>query len=153
MLKVTATMGANVPLRDVVTHARRVEGLGYDTLSVAEAVHDGMLSSMAALGATTRLRVQTNVLVLAYRNPFLSAKAAASLDALSGGRLILGVAAGYLKSEYRALGADFEHRNELCDEAITAIQHAWSEDGVAMTGRGFEARGKSQEWADTATRP
>ena len=52
MLKVTATMGANVPLREVVTHAQRVESLGYDTLSVAEAVHDGMLSSMAALGAT-----------------------------------------------------------------------------------------------------
>ena len=54
MLKVTATMGANVPLREVVTHAQRVESLGYDTLSVAEAVHDGMLSSMAALGGHRR---------------------------------------------------------------------------------------------------
>ena len=76
MLKVTATMGANVPLRDVVTHAKRVEGLGYDTLSVAEAVHDGMLSAMAALGATTRLRVSQGVLVAFARSPMLAAQGA-----------------------------------------------------------------------------
>jgi len=96
-----------------------------------------------AAAATRTIRLQTNILVLPYRNPFLTAKAAATLDALSGGRLILGGAAGYLKSEYRALGADFDHRNELCDEAIVAIKRAWTEDGVAMEGRAFEARGNT----------
>lgn len=96
-----------------------------------------------AAAATQRIRLHTHILVLPYRNPFLTAKAAATLDALSGGRLILGTAAGYLKSEYRALGADFEHRNEVCDEAIVAIKRAWTEEGVELSGRGFEARGNT----------
>lgn len=91
MLKVTATMGADVALRDVVTHAGRVESLGYDTLSVAEAVHDGMLSSMAALGATTRLRVSQGVLVAFARSPMLAAQGAWDLQAYSDGRFQLGL--------------------------------------------------------------
>ena len=55
-----------------------------------------------AAAATTRLRVLTNLCVLPYRNPFLAARAAASLDVLSGGRLDLGVGAGYLEGEFRA---------------------------------------------------
>ena len=92
-----------------------------------------------AAAATTQLRVQTNIAVLAYRNPFLTAKAVASLDVLSGGRVILGVAAGYLKGEFEALGADFEERNERTDEAIRMIRRAWSEDGIALDGLGFRA--------------
>ena len=91
MLKVTATMGADVKLRDVETHARRVESLGYDTLSVAEAVHDGMLSSMAALGATTSLRVSQGVLVAFARSPMLAAQGAWDLQDYSGGRFQLGL--------------------------------------------------------------
>jgi probable F420-dependent oxidoreductase len=96
-----------------------------------------------AAAATTRLRVQTNIAVLAYRNPFLTAKAVASLDVLSGGRVILGVAAGYLKAEFEALGADFEERNERTDEAIRALRTAWSHDGVVLEGRHFRASGNS----------
>ncbi len=96
-----------------------------------------------AAAATTQLRVQTNIAVLAYRNPFLTAKAVASLDVLSGGRVILGVAAGYLKGEFEALGADFEERNERTDEAIRMIRRAWSEDGIALEGRGFRDAGNS----------
>ena len=91
MLKVTATMGANVPLRDVVRHAQRVESLGYDTLSVAEAVHDGMLSAMAALGATERLRVSQGVLVAFARSPMLAAQGAWDLQQYSEGRFQLGL--------------------------------------------------------------
>jgi probable F420-dependent oxidoreductase len=96
-----------------------------------------------AAAATTRLRVQTNIAVLAYRNPFLTAKAVASLDVLSGGRVILGVAAGYLRGEFEALGVDFEERNELCDEALAAMRRAWSEAGLSLDGRHFAARGNS----------
>jgi probable F420-dependent oxidoreductase len=91
MLKVTATMGADVRLRDVVTHAKRVESLGYDTLSVAEAVHDGMLSAMAALGATSTLRVSQGVLVAFARSPMLAAQGAWDLQDYSGGRFQLGL--------------------------------------------------------------
>ena len=102
---------------------------------------DPFVALAFAAAATTTLRLHTNALVLAYRNPFLSAKAAASLDALSGGRLILGVAAGYLEGEFAALGVDLAERNELTDEAIGAIRRAWGEDDVTLAGRHFEARG------------
>ena len=91
MLKVTATMGADVKLRDVGPHAARVESLGYDMLSVAEAVHDGMLSAMAALSATTRLRVGQGVLVAFARSPMLAAQGAWDLQDFSGGRFQLGL--------------------------------------------------------------
>ena len=96
-----------------------------------------------AAAATTRLRVLTNLCVLPYRNPFLAARAAASLDVLSGGRLDLGVGAGYLEGEFRALGVDFDNRNDRFDEAIAAITAAWSGASVRFAGDGFEAGGNT----------
>src|SRR5690606_22911643 len=78
-----------------------------------------------AAAATRRLRLLTHVLVLPYRNPLLVAKAAASLDVLSGGRLLLGVAAGYLAGEFAALGAALARRHEAVAEAIRAVRAAW----------------------------
>jgi probable F420-dependent oxidoreductase len=79
--------------------------------------------------------------VLAYRNPFLNAKAIASLDALSGGRTIIGIGAGYLEGEFRALGVDPAQRNDLTDEAIKAMTAAWSGERVDYAGNGFSAEG------------
>jgi probable F420-dependent oxidoreductase len=104
---------------------------------------DPFVALSFAAAATQRIRLQTHVLVLPYRNPFLVAKAAATLDVASGGRLILGTAAGYMKSEFAALGADFAARNEWADDALDAIRAAWSEDGVQYEGRGFAARGNT----------
>jgi probable F420-dependent oxidoreductase len=96
-----------------------------------------------AAAVTSRLKVQTNIIVLPYRNPFLMARSAASLDVLSDGRLILGVAAGYLESEFAALGVPFAERNERFDEALAVLKRAWSEQGVALEGRGFRAEGNT----------
>jgi len=104
---------------------------------------DPFVALSFAAAATRRLLLHTHILVLPYRNPFVVAKAAATLDVLSGGRCILGVAAGYLKGEFHALGADFEHRNEVSDEAIRAIVAAWTQEGIAFEGRHFEARGNT----------
>src|ERR1700675_1224527 len=93
-----------------------------------------------AAASTTTLRLQTHVYVAAYRNPFLAAKGVASLDALSGGRVILGVAAGYLRPEFGALGVEFDERNELLDESIDVMRRVWTEDAVAVEGRHFRAR-------------
>jgi len=82
--------------------------------------------------------------VLGYRNPFVLAKAATTLDVLSGGRLILGVAAGYLKREFQALGADFDARNDVADETIRAMKRAWSDEGIELIGRHFAATGNTQ---------
>jgi probable F420-dependent oxidoreductase len=102
---------------------------------------DPFVALAFAAAATTRIRLQTNVLVLPYRNPFLMAKAAATLDVLSGGRLILGVAAGYLEAEFRALGVPFEERNERADEALAVMRRIFTEEDVHAAGRSFAAEG------------
>ncbi len=96
-----------------------------------------------AAAATTALLLHTNIYVLPYRNPFLAAKSVLSLDVLSGGRVILGVGAGYLVSEFTALGVDFDERNELLEEGIEAMKLAWTRDAVALQGRHFRAKGNT----------
>ena len=102
---------------------------------------DPLVALSFAAAATTRLRLLTHVFILPYRNPFLTAKGVLTLDALSGGRFILGTAAGYLRPEFGALGVDFDERNELMDEALDVIRLAWSGDDIAYEGRHFKARG------------
>lgn len=97
------------------------------------------MSLMAAV--TTKLRVQSNIIVLPYRNPFLTARAVSSLDAFSGGRVILGVGAGYLKAEYKALGVDFDKRNDLMDEYIRAMKLGWTGEDFSFEGTGYAAVG------------
>jgi probable F420-dependent oxidoreductase len=97
------------------------------------------LSFVAA--ATTKLMLHTNIIVMAYRNPFLTAKAAASLQILSGGRFILGAGAGYQQAEFDALGVDFHKRGKLFDEAIDTIHMAWNGGVVVKEGMGFNATG------------
>ncbi len=106
--------------------------------------HDA-LDPFAALSfvacASERLILIPHVVVLPYRNPFIVAKLAATIDALSGGRFVLSVATGYLRSEYRALGVDFERRNELFDEALAVLRGVWSEDEFSYETRDFVAAG------------
>ncbi len=80
-------------------------------------------------------------MVLPYRNPFVVAKAGATLDLLSGGRFTLAVGAGYLKREFAALGVDLDERDELFDEALDVIKAIWTGDDVGFEGRHFSARG------------
>lgn len=98
-----------------------------------------MLSLVAAV--TTTLRLQTGILVLPYRNPFIVARSIASLDRFSGGRVTIGLGAGYLKGEYRALGVDFDRRNELMDEYLKALKLALSGEEFTFEGSGYQAFG------------
>jgi probable F420-dependent oxidoreductase len=91
--------------------------------------------------ATTTLLLLTNIVVLPYRNPFLTAKAAATLQVLSGGRLILGAGAGYQKAEFEALGVDFHRRGVLFDEALEVIRLAWAGGPVIKRASTFNAPG------------
>jgi len=84
-------MDQRLPLSRVAAHAQRAEALGFDGLSVPEAVHDGLLGAAAALRATTRLRVATGVLVAFPRSPMAVAMAAWDLAEASGGRFELGI--------------------------------------------------------------
>jgi probable F420-dependent oxidoreductase len=98
-----------------------------------------MLSFVAA--ATKKLTLHTGILVLPYRNPFITARAVATLDVFSGGRVTLGLGAGYLKGEYRALGADFDSRNDIMDEYMRALKAALSGEEFTFKGTGYEALG------------
>jgi len=102
---------------------------------------DPFVALSFAAAATSTIRLFTNLCVVPYRNPFLVAKSAVSLDVLSNGRLTLGVGAGYLVPEFDALGVDFDERNELLDEGLVAIERAWSESGLELRGRHFTVDG------------
>jgi probable F420-dependent oxidoreductase len=102
---------------------------------------DPFVALSFAAAADPVIRVQTNIYVAAYRNPFLGAKLVQSLDVLSGGRVILGVAAGYLKPEFAALGVDFDRRGELLDDALALLDAALDGSDVTRDGPGYHARG------------
>ena len=106
--------------------------------------HDSLdpFASLAFVAAvSTRLMLHTSIVVLPYRNPFLTAKAAATVQVLSGGRLILGVGVGYQEAEFNALGVDFRVRGALADEALEVIRRIWAGGGLTFQGSNFEATG------------
>jgi len=102
------------------------------------------LDPFVALGhvaaVTERLRLLTYLAVAPYRNPFLLAKSSATVDLLSNGRFVLGLGAGYLKGEFRALGVEFDERNDLFDEILDVLPRSWSGEPVSYSGRHFDAR-------------
>nr|WP_198428632.1 TIGR03619 family F420-dependent LLM class oxidoreductase [Nocardia bovistercoris] len=104
------------------------------------------LDPIAALsfiaGVTSRIKVMTNLYVLPFRNPYLSAKALGSLDIVSGGRLIAGVGAGYLRSEFAAVGIDHDRRAELLDESLDALRRIWTDPEEPVSGKDFAATGR-----------
>ncbi|MBL7494943.1 LLM class F420-dependent oxidoreductase [Frankia sp. CNm7] len=139
------------PIDEVAAAAERA---GFDAIALTEHPVPGAkwletgghqsLDPFVALGfaaaATTRLRLMTNLVVAPYRNPFLLAKAAATVDKLSGGRLILGMGTGYQKSEFFALGVDLAERAALFDEALDVLPLHWAGEPFSYQGLHFDAR-------------
>ncbi|HEY7053914.1 MAG TPA: LLM class F420-dependent oxidoreductase [Mycobacterium sp.] len=113
---------------------RWLDAGGHDSL-------DPFVAMSFAAARTTTLRLIPNIVVLPYRNPFLVAKAGATLDLLSGGRFTLAVGVGYLKREFTALGVVYDERNDLVDEALDVIRAIWTGDDVTYEGTYFTARG------------
>ena len=103
--------------------------------------HDPFVILALMAAATEKLRLQTGILVLPYRNPLITARAVATLDVFSGGRVQLGIGAGYMKKEYAALGVDFDSRNDLMDEYMRAMKAAWTGEEFSFSGTGYEANG------------
>jgi probable F420-dependent oxidoreductase len=89
-----------------------------------------MLDTVVALtwiaAHTKRLRIASGIIVLPQRNPLLLAKELASVDVISGGRLIIGVGAGWLEPEFKALGVPMERRGERMDDALRAMRALWT---------------------------
>jgi len=106
--------------------------------SVGDALETFSILGVVA-GATERLRLVTSVLVLPYRNPVLTAKVVASLDVLSGGRLTLGIGAGWLKEEFEALNSPaFNARGAVTDEWIAIFKQLWSQSPASFDGRFYQ---------------
>lgn len=87
---------------------------------------------------TTTLKLGTGILILPQRNPLVAAKEIATLDALSGGRLILGIGVGWLAEEFAALGIPFEERGPRTDDAVEILRKLWSGDRVSHDSRFFQ---------------
>jgi probable F420-dependent oxidoreductase len=129
------------------------EQLGYDSLWAGEHVvvpsprvdpspmdpEEPILDPLVALAHlaahTERVLLGTGVIILPQRNPVVLAKQAASLDVLSGGRLILGIGVGYLEPEMTALGVPMEARGARSDEYLAAMRSLWYDEAPAYDGR------------------
>ena len=86
-------------------------------------------------GRTSRLRLGTGIVILPQRNPVVLAKELASLDVVSGGRLLVGVGAGYLRPEFEAVGARFDDRGARTDEYLDAMRALWTQASPRFEGR------------------
>jgi len=127
--------------QELIEYGVRMEALGFDSLWVWDHIFLGVephfpiidsLSLLTAVGARTkRIKLGTGVLVLPLRNPLLLAKQLSSIDQLSQGRLLLGVASGWYKREFDAVGVPFERRGKIMDESLTIMTRLWTEDVVA----------------------
>ena len=133
--------------------ARLAEEAGYESLWTGEHVvlpvpqappspvpgDTPFLDPIAALtwaaAATTKIKLATGIVILPQRNPLVLAKEVASLDVLSGGRTILGVASGYLTQEFAALGIPFRERGARTDESIDALRAMWTMEAPSFEGR------------------
>ena len=96
---------------------------------------DPFVAMAMAAAATTRLMVATGVLLVPERNPLLTANELATLDRFSGGRVILGIGAGWLREESEILGADFAHRWTQTREYVAAMRELWTKDEASFDGR------------------
>lgn len=126
-------------------NAQRAEALGFDSLWVGDhiAFHvpiaDSLTTLAFAAGVTERIALGTAVYLLPLRHPTLIAKSTATLDLLSGGRLVLGVGVGgEFPPEFGAVGVPVKERGSRADEAIGVVRRLWTEERVAHEGRHFQ---------------
>ncbi|MEW1686913.1 LLM class flavin-dependent oxidoreductase [Streptomyces sp. NPDC091265] len=121
--------------------AQTVEGLGFDLLMVSDHVaitpdvakqypapfYEPFTTLSWLAGLTTRVRLGTTVLIAPYRHPLLTARMAANLNELSGGRLVLGMGVGWARQEFAALGIPFARRGRLTDDHLRDMRAAWAD--------------------------
>ena len=145
---------------EIVQVARACEAAGFDYVAVcdhvaipsaqAEAMGTEWWDTIATLSylaaVTSRVRLLSHVYVLPYRHPLVVAKAWATLDALSGGRAILGAGVGHVAGEFEALDVSFDDRGAALDEAIDAVR-------AALTDEFATHHGARWSFADVGARP
>jgi probable F420-dependent oxidoreductase len=130
------------------TTAVRAEALGYDSVWVSdhvvvphanvvnfgETIFDPLITLGVVAGATRRVQLGTTVLIIPYRNAVVTAKMISSLDALSGGRVLFGIGAGWVAAESAMLGLPFKERGAMTDEYLRAMQELWTSRRPVFNG-------------------
>ena len=135
---------------EIIRHtAVRAEQLGYDSVWVSdhvvvpnanvdrigEAIYDPLVTLAVVAGATSRVRLGTTVLIVPYRNAVVTAKMVSTLDALSGGRVVLGIGAGWMAEESAMLGVPFAERGPMTDEYLAAMRALWTSPAPSFAGK------------------
>ena len=135
---------------EIIRHtAVRAERLGYDSVFVSDhvvvpnayvdrfgaGIYDPLITLSVLAGATSSVLLGTTVLIVPYRNPVLTAKMVASLDALSGGRVVLGIGAGWVPEESAMLGVPFAERGAMTDEYLAAMRELWTSPAPSFAGK------------------
>ncbi|MCE2469946.1 MAG: LLM class flavin-dependent oxidoreductase [Dehalococcoidia bacterium] len=142
--------GRGYSARRLVPFFRAAEELGFGSLWTPDRLfhaqvatpHPLVTLSLAA-GVTERVGLGAAVVITGVRNPIETAQLAASLDALSDGRLTLGVGLGGREHEYAALGVDARRRVSRFEEGIALMRRLWTEESVTFAGRHFALEGAS----------
>ena len=148
---------------DLAEVARRADEMGYDTVFIWEHLvypkvirsrypysptgtapfaDDRTLDPWVVMGhiaaVTSRIRLGTNVYILPLRNPFVTARAVLTVDILSKGRAIMGVAVGWLKEEFDIVGEDFHNRGQRTDELVQVLKALWTQKEPEFHGRFYD---------------
>jgi probable F420-dependent oxidoreductase len=141
--------------QQIAAAARRAEETGYESIWVSDHLlvpeSGGRLPALEIMepiatlayvaALTSRIKIATSVIVVPYRNAIHLAKELATLDRLSSGRVVAGVASGWLEAEFRALGVSFENRGAYTDEAIALMRATWSSAVPEFHGKFFNLSG------------
>jgi probable F420-dependent oxidoreductase len=142
---------------------QRMEALGYDSVLMGEhlvfptkfeslypydqtlgpplpetPLYDPLIVLATVAAQTKNIKIGTSIYVLTLRHPIVSARLAATLDAVSGGRFWFGVGSGWLKQEFDASGAPWDHRGARLEESVEVMRRLWTEKRVAHAGRFYQ---------------
>src|SRR5690348_7799168 len=102
---------------------------------------DSAVALAYVAGQTKTIRLGTGIIILAQRNPVMLAKELASVDVLSGGRLVFGIGIGYLKPEFDAIGAPFDHKGPRSEEFLAAMIALWTMAKPEFSGKWVKFKG------------
>ncbi len=125
---------APLGVQSIYPYDRRPDARPGD-MGVIERFYEPLTTLAYLAGQTRRVRLGVSALVVPYRNPVLAAKMMATLDALSGGRLILGIGSGWLREEFDALGVPFAGRGRRTDEYVAVYKSLWGGGEARFDGR------------------
>lgn len=144
-------LGFEATPEGIVQTACKAEALGFDAVFVNDHIivdasprsnawantYDPFIALSFIAAHTTRIPIGTSVLIVPYRNPIATAKMLATLDQMSGGRVIAGIGVGWSEAEYSALGVPFHERGARTDEYLRLWKACWGPDAVSFEGKFF----------------